>query len=126
MRDAVASPAAFAAAPFLARPGVPSMPPPQRQAFPAGAEGRSAIALPAPIPPTSLVRLSIEFASGLVVKVRAALGLPSASVMLPAGIRRVSVAPGSAPRVGAVTAVPLTSTEWLERRGTEGREKMTR
>ncbi|MEK7383545.1 MAG: hypothetical protein AAB262_09705 [Elusimicrobiota bacterium] len=110
LRDAVASPmtspmaspvaaapAVFAAAPFLPQGGAPVMPSPRRQV---------------PSLPTSLDRLWLELASGLVVKVRAALGwLPASATAL--WMPRAS----DASRVVPVTGAPMTSTEWLERRG---------
>lgn len=64
--------------------------------------------------PVSFERLSLELGSGLVVKVRAALGLPAAGRTLAAPAPNGAAAARA--RRAAVRA-PLTSTEWLERRG---------
>lgn len=113
LRDAVASPAAVPMGAFLARPGMQAAMPPARPGRTSGA--RPAEAPAAATPSTSLYRLSIEFASGLVVKVRAALGLAPSRVLAPGTRPSHPQAPGVAEH--PESDAPVTSTEWLERRG---------
>jgi hypothetical protein len=120
LRDAVASPLPSAA---LSRPAiftvphgasadfagaVPSAP---REMATASAPGLGA----ASAAPRSFERLSLELGSGLVVKVRGALGMSPSAV--PAAKSFSVGANGSVPASRAGTGAPVTSTEWLERRG---------
>lgn len=118
LRDAVASPAAFPSGAFLPRPGASALPLSQRQAPSALGGSPAPVSPAAALPPASFSRLSLELASGLVVRVRSALGLP-VSAAVPAGLRSSAVVPraAAAPRAPVATGAPLTSTEWLERRG---------
>lgn len=117
LRDAVASPVPAAAAPaaMLSFFRVPaSLFAPSRDADAGG--GASAARSSRPAAPITFERLSLELGSGLVVKVRAALGFapaPAANSFGGAakGTPAASFAPRRRPRV------PITSTEWLERRG---------
>ncbi|HEX4048830.1 MAG TPA: hypothetical protein VH309_13385 [Elusimicrobiota bacterium] len=113
LRDAVASPMPYAAAPgaalsFFRVPGSPLSSP------------RSAAGPASPAAPLTFERLSLELGSGLVVKVRAALGLAPALVaaapspLLAAAARLSGAAALAGPRR---PRAPITSTEWLERRG---------
>lgn len=115
LRDAVASPAALPAALVLPRHGAPAPPPSRsRASLPLVGTPAAAPVVPAAAPSsTALNRLSLELASGLVVKVRSALGFLPASAAAPSGPPRAAPATSEAPATG----VPLTSTEWLERRG---------
>ncbi|HXS99671.1 MAG TPA: hypothetical protein VN915_03285 [Elusimicrobiota bacterium] len=114
LRDAVASPIAIAplspaaAAPagalsFFRRPAALLGSSARGAASPASgaAAPRGAAA------PVSFEKLTLELGSGLVVRVQAALGFASSS--------RPLAAP--APNGAAAVAAPVTSTEWLERRG---------
>lgn len=120
LRDAVASPAAL--------PGSGAGP---LGASAAGRAGSAAlasgkigapVALPIrgrPSAASALDRLSLERGAGLVVSVRSGAAGPSAASLagaarLPAGSRETP-SPASA-RLGTLSA-PVTSTEWLERRG---------
>jgi hypothetical protein len=67
---------------------------------------------PAPAAPFSLERLTLEL-RGLAVQVRAAFGLAP----LAAAPRAASAAPAAPSSVSAARRAPITSTEWLERRG---------
>lgn len=119
LRDAVASPLPLGAA---ARPGAFPAPASEPSVFGSffrrGAPERDA---PAPArarrtPAPAFERLTLEFGAGLVVKVRTALGLTAAVSPRPFSSAARPAAPsaaGAASREGT----PVTSTEWLERRG---------
>lgn len=118
LHDAVASPVPAAAAPgavlsFFRLPG--SLFAPSRGSGSAAPSAAAAAAVPAGTAPITFERLSLELGSGLVVKVRAALGFaPSgAAAATGASANGKPAAPRAAPRSRA----PITSTEWLERRG---------
>jgi hypothetical protein len=117
LRDAVASPVPASAAPatmfsFLHLPA--SLFAPARNAVDEGAPAAVSVPSKAPI---TFERLSLELGSGLVVKVRAALGFASAPTTANSfkpeakGTSAASFTTQRRPRV------PITSTEWLERRG---------
>jgi hypothetical protein len=115
LRDAVASPLPAAATPggafsFFRIPGSAAAPP--RGAL--GAPG----AAPASIPVT-FERLFLELGDGLVVKVRAILSLAPAASATSAVSPLVSAAQSAPAAAFAVrpARAPITSTEWLERRG---------
>ena len=116
LRDAVASPfpaaapsgAAFS---FFRLPG--SLFAPSRNA-PSGASGAAPPSAPVAAP-VSFERLSLQLGSGLVVKVRAALGFaPSAAALSPSATANGK---SEAARPASRFRAPITSTEWLERRG---------
>jgi hypothetical protein len=116
LRDAVASPIPAAAAPGAAfsffRLPVSLFAPSRGSSAAAPAAGAAASAAP-----VTFERLSLELGSGLVVKVRAALGLaPAAATAGPFG-GSVKGAPAAAFSTQRRPRVPITSTEWLERRG---------
>jgi hypothetical protein len=114
LRDAVASPVPAGAAPagafsFFRAPAFAGASAPALSAAAGAAPSAAAAA------PITFERLSLELGSGLVVKVRAALGLsPYAAASRPASAATKTAAAARAPRRAAV---PVTSTEWLERRG---------
>ncbi|MDE2140941.1 MAG: hypothetical protein KGJ84_00845 [Elusimicrobia bacterium] len=120
LRDAVAaspSPSAFLfrAVPPSAAGAAPS-PFAAGTRSPAAASALPVGSAPAPAQAPSFERLSLELGSGLVVKVRSALhlGPPVAPKPFVAG------ADSAAPALAfsrAPSRAPLTSTEWLERRG---------
>jgi hypothetical protein len=121
LRDAVGAPATTAGLSFRApgAPGAFGAEPARGGAALGGTWASGSFAAPGSVrsagaaaAPTSLTRLSLELGSGLVVKVRAALGLESA-----AEAARPSAAPAAAAAPARARRVPLTSTEWLERRG---------
>jgi hypothetical protein len=115
LRDAVAAPpSALAAAPaaFALR----ATPPSALGAFLRRLSGAAPASAGAPRGPASapaFERLTLEFGAGLVVKVRSVLGLAPAVSPRPfsAGTR------APRPAAGSLAGAPLTSTEWLERRG---------
>ena len=98
---------------FFRVPGSPL--PPSRSAAGSPAAG----AAPVAAAPITFERLSLELGAGLVVKVRAAMGFsPAAATPAPSG----GAAKGARADAARNTATnssraPVTSTEWLERRG---------
>ena len=114
LRDAVASPVPASVSPatlvtFFHLPASLFKPAPGSLEIGAPAAGVAAYA-----PPVTFERLSLELGSGLVVKVRAALGFAPA----PATANTFDgAAKGTAPSSARRPRVPITSTEWLERRG---------
>jgi hypothetical protein len=109
LRDAVASPIPSAAASpsSFASFRVPGSLLGRTGGAPTGASDGGAASIAAPV---SFERLSLELGSGLVVKVRAALGFsPAARTPLPSHV--AAKAPPARP------LAPFTSTEMLERRG---------
>ncbi|MDE2510540.1 MAG: hypothetical protein KGL74_05410 [Elusimicrobia bacterium] len=110
LRDAVAAPPSPAA--FLFR----AVPPAAETRSPAAASALPVGAAPAPAQAPSFERLSLELGSGLVVKVRSALHLDPPAAPKPFVAGANSAAPASA-FSRAPSRAPLTSTEWLERRG---------
>jgi hypothetical protein len=119
LHDAVGSPAASQAGLAL-RPGAYGAGAMRDGAALGGAWAPASPALPGPVPtdqsaaPMSFARLSLELGSDLAVKVRAVLGLETEARTE----SRPSTPPsGAAPASARAARVPLTSTEWLERRG---------
>lgn len=114
LRDAVASPAPLAAVAgrfLVPQPGSVGAAPTTRSAASSARQTQVSV-LKAPTL-SSLNRLSLELGSGLVVRVRTVLSLSAASLTRLAVMPGAAAVPADIPRTGA----PLTSTEWLERRG---------
>ncbi|MFI5350547.1 MAG: hypothetical protein ACHQ2Z_13455 [Elusimicrobiota bacterium] len=118
LRDAVASPIPAGAAPgglmaFFRVPGSPLAT--SRSAAGSPAAG----AAPVAAAPITFERLSLELGAGLVVKVRAAMGLsPAAATPAPlGGAAKGARADAARNTATSSSRVPVTSTEWLERRG---------